>query len=256
MTASDATTRFSNRVRDYVRFRPGYPADVVHCLTAEFGLLPTQTVADIGSGTGISARLFLANGNPVLGVEPNADMRAAADRMLQEFKTFRSIAGTAEATTLADGSVDWVLAAQAFHWFDVDRCRPEFNRILRPAGRVVLLWNDWQRESPFLQAYEALVRRHAVDYDSVCHNRAQTDGRIERCFAPSQPAQRTFSNHQDLDYAGLQGRLLSSSYMPPADTPQAEPMLAELKQIFAQHATHGLVRFDYVTRLYVGPPKT
>ncbi len=124
----------------------------------------------------------------------------------------------------------------------------------RLSGRVVLLWNDWQRESPFVQEYEALVCRYAIDYASVCHNRAQTDGRLERCFAPYPPAERTFANHQDLDYEGLQGRLLSSSYMPVAGDARFEPMLAELQAMFTRHARNGRVRFEYVARLYVGPP--
>src|SRR5579885_3110804 len=131
---TDPTRRFSDRVENYVRYRPHYPDGVLDVLRTETGLTPTAVVADVGSGTGISAKLFLRNGNLVLGVEPNREMREAAERLLSDYPHFTSVAGTAEATTLPDRSVDYAVAAQAFHWFDHDRARHEFARILHPGG--------------------------------------------------------------------------------------------------------------------------
>ena len=126
MPASNATSRFSDRVENYVRYRPGYPPEVIQELKSECGLMASHVIADIASGTGIWTRMLLENGNPVFGVEPNAEMREAGERLLAAFPKFTSVAGTAEATTLADQSVDFVTAAQAAHWFDRERARREF----------------------------------------------------------------------------------------------------------------------------------
>ena len=122
----DATERFSNRVQDYARYRPHYPAAVIGCLEANCGLLETSVIADVGSGTGILTELFLRNGNPVLGVEPNRQMREAGERLRQDYPRFQSVAGRAEATTLPEQSVDFVTAGQAFHWFDRTKAKAEF----------------------------------------------------------------------------------------------------------------------------------
>lgn len=250
---ADPLRRFTDRVADYAQYRPGYPAAAMACLQREFGLKAGDTVADIGSGTGLSTKPLLDAGCTVYAVEPNDAMRAAAEAHLASRRNFISIAGQAESTTLATASVDWVLAAQAFHWFNVDRCRHEFARILRPGGRIVLLWNDVREDTQLTQAYHALVRHYALDYDRVCHQHAEADGRIARLFAPATPQRRTFDHSQHLDFAGLRGRLLSSSYMPKADHPVAAAMLDALKELFDRHASGGTVRLDYQTRLFVGP---
>ncbi len=249
---ADPAERFTNRVADYAASRPGYPQAVFDCLRDEFGLKPGDHVADIGSGTGLSTAPLLEAGCVVAAVEPNDAMRSAAEAWLAGRPGFRSIAARAEATSLPDASVDWVLAAQAFHWFDVPRCRQEFARILRPGGRVVLLWNDLWADSPVSQGYLAVVRRYALDYDRVCHQNAEADGRIAQLYAPTTPERRTFANRQMLDWAGLRGRLLSSSFMPPADHPTAPTMRAELRALFDRHAAGGMVCLEYQTRLFVG----
>src|SRR5712691_7831802 len=146
MFFADAKQRFSNRVADYVRYRPGYPPAVLDLLRTDCGLRPDHVVADIGSGTGILSKLFLENGNRVFGVEPNAEMRQAGEEYLASYDGFSSIEGSAESTTLADSSVDFITAAQAFHWFDPQAARREFARILKPGGWVVILWNDRRME--------------------------------------------------------------------------------------------------------------
>jgi SAM-dependent methyltransferase len=254
MPAKDALTRFSTRVEDYIRYRPGYPAEVVESLTREFGLRPTHVVADIGSGTGISAELFLRNANSVFAVEPNADMRAAAEKLLADYPAFNSIAGRAEATTLADASVDWLVAAQAFHWFDVDAARREFRRILRPDGRALLMWNNRRADTAFMKDYEALIQKFALDYNQINHENAETDGRIERFFGGGGFERRTFANQQVFDFDGLRGRVTSSSYMPNAEHPSFAAMIAELQRLFDRHANGGRVQFDYDTKLWVGSP--
>src|SRR5579863_2151487 len=128
MPVKDATQRFSSRVDDYVRFRPGYPHEIIELLKKECGLTPNSVVADIASGTGIFTRMLLGNGNRVWGVEPNDEMRRAGDLFLADYPHFTSTAGTAEATTLPDRSIDFMTAAQAAHWFDRENARHEFIR--------------------------------------------------------------------------------------------------------------------------------
>jgi SAM-dependent methyltransferase len=251
MPASNATSRFSDRVENYVRYRPGYPPDALQALKDECGLAPNHMIADIASGTGIWTRAFLENGNPVFGVEPNAEMRAAGERLLAEFPKFTSVDGTAEATTLPDHSMDFATAAQAAHWFDRKRARQEFVRILKPGGWLALLWNERVTDSTqFLRDYESLLLKYGTDYQDIRHER--TTSEINEFFNPAAYRERVFDMRQEFDYAGIEGRLLSSSYAPGPDHPRHAWMLAELQRIFDARAVNGQAVFEYKTRLYFG----
>lgn len=251
MTSPDPTTRFSDRVRNYVLYRPGYPAAVLDVLRAETGLAPAHVIADAGSGTGISARLFLDAGHTVHAVEPNADMRAAAEAALGDHPRFHGVAGAAEATTLPDASVDYVVAAQAYHWFDPAAVRREWLRILRPGGWMVLLWNARRTNTtPFLRGYEALLHAHGTDYASVNHENV-TPERIAQALG-TDFGRRDVPSEQVFDFEGLKGRLLSSSYAPNEGQPGFGPMLDALEALFAEHAEDGHVRFEYDTQIYWG----
>jgi len=251
MPASNATSRFSDRVDNYVRYRPGYPAEVLDALKAECKLMPGHKIADIASGTGLWSRLLLENGNPVFGVEPNAEMREAGARLLATFPNFTSVSGTAEATTLAAQSVDFVTAAQAAHWFDRRPARREFMRILKPGGWLVLLWNERLTHSTaFLRDYEQLLLTYGTDYEDVRHER--TTQAVNEFFDPASFQEREFEMRQEFDYAGVEGRLLSSSYAPGPEHPQHAPMLRELRRIFDARAVQDRVVFEYKTRLYFG----
>jgi SAM-dependent methyltransferase len=251
MPASNSTSRFSDRVENYVRYRPGYPAEALDVLRKECGLTPAHVVADIASGTGIWTRMLLENGNRVFGVEPNAEMRQAGERLLAGFPAFTSIAGSAEATRLAFQGVDFVMAAQAAHWFDRKGSRREFVRILKPAGWLVLLWNERVTDStPFLREYEQLLLAYGTDYADVRHEK--TTDEVNQFFDPAPFESRVFEMHQNFDYAGIEGRLLSSSYAPGPEHPRYAPMLRELRKIFDAHAVGGRATFDYKTRVYFG----
>lgn len=250
-SALDSTRRFSNRVDSYIRCRPGYPPELMACLKAEFGLAPCQSVGDIGSGTGISARLFLDAGCAVFAVEPNEAMRSAAEGELAAQPTFRSISGTAENTTLPAASLDWYVAAQAFHWFDVERSRTEALRILKPDGRVLLIWNDRRDDTPFLAAYERFLHAYGIDYAQVTHRNVLAEQRVP-AFLGGDPVVREFANLQCFDFEGLQGRVASSSYMPAADHPRHAAMQRALRTLFEQHARGGQVEFGYTTRSFLG----
>lgn len=247
-----STSRFSDRVENYVRYRPGYPQAMVSALVSEANLPSPAEVADIGAGTGISTELFLARGDTVYAVEPNAPMRAAAEERHSCNRRFHSIAGTAESTGLASASVDLVVAGQAFHWFDPVAARAEFARILRPGGTVALFWNCRQVDStPFLREYEELLRRFSTDYAQVNHLNID-DSALEAFFGGSEWKKLRFPNSQSFDFTGLQGRLLSSSYAPGPTHPNFEPMLEQLRILFDCHAKQGQVEFLYDTELSSG----
>ncbi|MEM9979493.1 MAG: class I SAM-dependent methyltransferase [Cyanobacteria bacterium P01_D01_bin.2] len=245
----NVTERFSSRVADYVSYRPGYPSPLLAYLVERYGLRSDQTVADVGSGTGLLTQLFLKHGNGVYGVEPNAKMRAAAETLLQPYADFISVDGRAEATTLAPRSVDWIVAGQAFHWFDPVATRREFVRILGPGGRVALIWNDRRMDDPFQQAYEQFLLTHAPDYSRVNHRRV-TLACLKDFFAPHGLDLATFDHGQVFDFEGLQGRLLSCSYAPTAEAAGYGEMMAELRSLFNQYSHQGRLMFPYTTRLY------
>ena len=251
MPASNATSRFSDRVENYIRYRPAYPPQVLDTLKKECGLTPMHVIADIASGTGIWTGMLLGNGNPVYAVEPNVDMREAGERLLAGFPGFTSVDGTAEATTLPEASIDLVTAAQAAHWFDRLRARQEFSRILRPGGWLVLLWNEREVDTtPFLRDYEQLLLTYGTDYQEVRHER--TTDEVDEFFDPAPYRQCVFPMRQAFDRRSLEGRLLSSSYAPGPGQPRHQPMLRDLEHIFEAHAENGRVAFDYKTRVYFG----
>jgi SAM-dependent methyltransferase len=247
----DSTQRFSTRVDNYVKYRPGYPKEILTFLKEATGFSPDWIVADIGSGTGISTALLLDNGNTVYAVEPNGPMRNKAEELLGGNSRFISINGAAEATTLLPFSIDLVIAGQAFHWFDPIPTKKEFHRILRPGGHIALLWNERQVASDFEKAYEALLQEYGTDYLQVKHSNITPDD-IASFFSPTPYQLMTADNRQAFDWARLQGRLLSSSYIPAEKNATYEKMMSRLKEIFDTHQQHGLVHFDYQTKLYIG----
>lgn len=243
--------RFSSRVENYIRFRPGYPPQILDLLRKECGFGADSVVADVGSGTGKLSELFLENGSRVIGVEPNETMRAAAERLLSSYDRFVSVNGAAEDTTLAASSVDFVTAGQAFHWFDRKKARSEFARILKPKGWAVLIWNQRRLDStPFLRDCEALLLRYGTDYQKVRHE--NVTGEVGPFFDPESYTFAHFDNVQQFDLEGLKGRVFSASYTPEPGNPNFEPMLHSLAEIFSKHAHNGVVEFEYDTTVYYG----
>lgn len=248
----NATTRFSDRVADYQKYRPHYPVEIIDLLAANCGLTPESVIADIGSGTGILTKLFLENGNAVVGVEPNREMREAGEVYLADFGRFTSIDGTAEATRLPSKSIDFVLAGQAFHWFDRDKTRGEFMRILNDAGCVVLIWNDRRVDTtPFLRDYEDLLKTWGTDYQQINHKNIQ-DPAVFASFFGGPYREATFENRQRFDFDGLMGRLHSASYVPAIGHPNYAPLAMRAREIFDAHQHNGAIEFAYDTRLFYG----
>lgn len=241
--------RFSSRVETYVRFRPSYPKQILETLEQDCGFTNESIVADIASGTGIFTKLLLEHGNRVFGVEPNAEMRRAGEEFLSTYPKFTSVTGTAEVTTLEPRSVDFVTAAQAGHWFDRQKSRREFARILKSGGWAVLVWNERRTDrTPFLRAYEDMLFRYGTDYNEVRHEHTV----VAEFFDPVPFQERTFDLQQVFDYAGVEGRLLSSSYAPGPGHPNHAPMLRELHRIFDLHQQGGQVSIEYATRMFYG----
>lgn len=248
----DPMARFSDRAEDYVKYRPHYSHDVVHALRQACGLEPDHLIADVGCGTGMLAKIFLENGNRVIGVEPNQAMREAGEKYLSGYPAFRMVDSSAESTTLPDASVDFVVAGQAFHWFRPVEARAEFARILKPGGWAGLVWHHRDAlATPFLRAYEEFVGRFSVDYEHVSQKYVANYDQLQHFFAPNAMTMIQQQNAQSLDFDGLRGRLLSSSYIPKSG-PKHDAMLEALPQLFSSHAIDGHVALQYDTNIYYG----
>ena len=252
MSDLHSTARFSDRVDDYVRYRPDYPLALLDWLQYELGVTASWQVADIGAGTGISSKMFLDASYRVTAVEPNAPMRAAAEHWLQAYEKFDAVDGRADATGLDDASVDLVTVAQAFHWFDEEPTRREFARILRHGGLAAIWWNSRRLGGTrFLEGYEALLLKFGTDYISVAERYAD-DARMRAWLGDGYRGSASFEHSQRLDFESLRGRLMSSSSAPQAGHPGHEPMLHALRELFDACAEHGTVSFDYDTRIFAG----
>lgn len=251
MAFTDSKERFSSRVADYVRFRPGYPHEALALLKTECGLRSGHVIADVGSGTGFLSERFLTNGNRVYGVEPNKEMREAGEEYLASYDSFVSVDASAEATTLEDATIDLVTAGQAFHWFDPAAARREFARILKPDGWVVVMWNDREMNSAFATAYEDVLVKFGTDYKRVRESYPETAA-MREFFAGGSMEQRSLPNAQILDWDGLVGRLRSSSYAPLEGQSNYAPMMAALDELFRANQVDGRVKMEYSTHVYYG----
>lgn len=247
----DSTKRFSNRVEDYVKYRPHYPKEVVAYIRDHYGLAADSIIADIGAGTGISAELFLKEGYRVIAVEPNREMRDKSIALLDQYPGFAAVDGSAENTRLENESMDMVLAGQAFHWFDRAKAKQEFRRILKPGGIVALLWNERLTASDFEKAYDRFIIHHGKDYVQVDHRNISEED-IAAFFSPSPSALSVFPNSQLFDREGLRGRLLSSSYMPARDEDGYAAMVADLDVLFDKYQQGGKITIHYDTKLFAG----
>lgn len=248
--ARDPRGRFTNRVDDYIRYRPGYPRELLTWLRETIGLSPSWSVADIGSGTGLLSIQFLEAGCMVYGVEPNAAMRAAAERMFAGHPRFVSVEGSSEATTLPDGSVELVSAGQAFHWFEPTATRREWHRILKPEGFAVVVFNSRLiQASPFMRAYDQYLIDHAIDYARVDHRRGLAE-KLRAVLGEVREHRFPFTlRHR---YDDVRGLSMSSSYVPAPGHPQHDAFFAGLRALFDAHAVDGAVEFAYETEAYAG----
>ena len=249
---AEAPERFLGRVEYYRKYRPGYPDGLVEWLRELSALKPAHRVGDIGSGTGLLAELFLRRGYSVVGVEPNPEMRRTAETHLKRYPRFRSVGGRAEATTLGNRSVDLIVAGQAFHWFQIDRAREEFQRISDGSAFTVLVWNQRKTGSTgFLREYEELLLRHGTDYARVRHENIGQD-QLQAFFGSQAFHRNILANSQVFDRVGLIGRSLSCSYVPLPGHPGHPSLMRALDRIFEEWQVEGRVTFEYDTLVYAG----
>ena len=243
--------RFSNRVADYVKYRPGYPPGIVDFLQEKYKLDIGRVIADVGAGTGISTELFLKAGYSVIAIEPNEEMREKAVELLGMYKGLKVMGGAAEQTGLENESVNAIVCGQAFHWFDMVKTKVEFKRILKQEGIVVLIWNERKTVSAFEKDYDELIVKHAKDYVKVDHRNISME-HITAFYSPQECELKVFENSQTFNYDGLEGRLLSSSYMPQRDEDGYTAMAEDLKMLFDKYEVDGTVTIYYDTKVYVG----
>jgi len=245
----DYTRRFTKRADWYASYRPGYPAKIIAILEKKIGFRRRQVVADVGSGTGLLTKIFLENGNKVFGVEPNKSMRAYSERDLSGFRNFISVRGTAEHTTLPTKSVDLVTVGQALHWFNRVRASREFRRISKPGGSLCAVYNV-KRSDRLGRAYEKVIRRHEVGKAAVPNSSMK---RLRYFFKDGKYSKFTVPNEQSLDFEGLLGRILSSSYMPRPDESRGPSELRrDALNVFESFGSDGRVRLRYRTNIFIG----
>jgi ubiquinone/menaquinone biosynthesis C-methylase UbiE len=247
----DSKKRFSNRVEEYVKYRPNYPSEIINFLQDRYNIDNSKMIADIGAGTGISTELFLKAGYTVIAIEPNKEMREKAIELLGMYAGFKATDGAAEQTGLTDESIDGIICGQAFHWFDVTKAKEEFKRVLKLEGVVVLIWNERKISTGFEKEYDALILKHAKDYVLVDHRNINME-HIAAFYSPRQCEMKVFENSQTFNYGGLEGRLLSSSYMPQRDEDGYAAMAEDLKILFDRYEVDGTVTIYYDTKVYVG----
>ncbi|WP_315122084.1 class I SAM-dependent methyltransferase [uncultured Clostridium sp.] len=239
----NSKSRFSSRAKNYNKYRPSYPSEVISFLTEAIGLNKCSFIADIGSGTGISTRIFLDNGNTVYSVEPNEDMRQIAERLLNGYSNFYSVAGSSESTNLQSESIDVIVAAQSFHWFDLIPTKNEFLRILKPNGFIVLLYNIRRNNSVgFMGEYLSLIKKYGEKYINESDDDFTSD-----FFADKTVYEKVLHNPQIVDFEGLKGNLVSYSYMPNEDDPNFITMISELRNLFNKYNKDGKVILEYDT---------
>ena len=239
------TEAFSNKSGYYAEYRPSYSDALLGLIVERCGLKPDSVVADLGSGTGTLASLFLGFGNSVFAIEPNADMRKKAEELLGKYAGFESVDATAEATTLPTASVDLVTAGRAMQWFDVAAALQEISRILRPGGWAVAVWNELQ-PGALVSAYRDILHTYSSSYDMMAGKRqAARDLLIERGFTLE-----NLANEREMTWRQLKGLVLSLSACPDQGSPQYAPMMRSIEALFATHAVNGRVNFDYNTMVY------
>lgn len=245
------TERFSGRVENYVRYRPHYPKEIITFLKKSISFTDQWIVADIGSGSGISSELFLKNGNVVMAIEPNQEMRAAAEAQFKKKKKFISLKGTAENTTLPENSVDLIVAGQAFHWFNQRKSKKEFQRISTPNGYLLLMWNERDMNSPVQKAYHQMLLELAPKYEEVCQQNINEKA-IKSFFSPNPFTFHSIPQSQFFDLEGFKGRLFSTSYAPIGIEKEEKILIKRLKKIFDQFNVNGLLEFPYHCKIYCG----
>ena len=248
----ETTEKFTGKSEIYAKYRPGYPAACIDYLLEAVGIEKGGTVADIGAGTGILTGQLLARGLRVYAVEPNGDMRAAAERAFGGKPGFIPVAAPAEDTGLEGGCTGLVTAAQAFHWFDREKFKKECARILKPGAGVALMWNSRDPASGLVQENAEICRRFCPAFNGFSGDPQQDPSVFRAFFRDGKYECRTFRNDIMFDLDGFIGRNLSASYAPAAADAGCEPFVEALTQLFGKYADGGRMLMPNMTRSYFG----
>jgi len=250
----DNTKKFSGLAEDYTQGRPAYAQNFIKLLREEFGLDKNCTVADIGSGTGKLSKQILELGSIVYCVEPNDDMRAVARRELRTYNNFKSVCGEASDTTLNSCSVDFVTAAQSFHWFDTEKFKAECKRILKPDGMVILVWNTRDMSSQFnVKSYE-IYKKYCPMFKGY-HNGMKDDNKRITDFFDNKCQRVSFENPICFTKEKFILRSLSASYSIQNGNENFESYIKELEDLFDEYCENGIVTMKNNTVAYIGTVK-
>lgn len=253
MFKKDTTEIYTDRAKDYLKYRPGYPCELIEFIDKELELPSNAVIADIGSGTGIFSKLLLQNNKKVYAIEPNDRMRQMAESMLDRYVGFNSINATAEKTTLMNQSVDMIIVAQAFHWFDPVSAKQEFSRILKPLHYVSLVWNErCVKGNLFLEELEVVLEKFCPEYKTITAYNNTLESVVKSFFLPNPYLKKTFHTYQDLDFEAFKGRILSCSYAPVENDANHKSLIDALFNLYLSHAINEVVRIDYDTQAYFG----
>lgn len=247
--------RFTGKADIYKKYRSSYPKELIDYLYSKSGVCKDSVIADIGSGTGIFSRLFLERGSHVYCVEPNDDMRRIAENDLggvAGFMNFTSIKATAENTGLQNGSVDFVTAAQAFHWFDMVAFKSECIRILKNGGKVILVWNTRDYESELIKRDYSIRKEYCIDTKGLGITDIPEDS--NDFYSDNICEERIFKNNLSLSREAYVGMNLSRSYSPREDKNPDEyhGLVKELNRIFDDYNVNGIIHFPQFTKCYIG----
>ena len=242
---------FSGRAKNYVKYRPGYADTLLDFFVAQCGLTSDLIIADLGSGTGTLTKMLLDHDNSVFAIEPNAEMRNMAERLLGGYDGFQSVDATAESTTLADASVDFVTAGRALQWFDAPIALKEMSRILKPGGWAVIVWNQRKRPAtPLLSAYREILHTYCSGFEAVVRRRSAAIDLLHQ----SGFKLKMLENQQEFNLEQLKGLVLSLSISPDEGDSSHKPLSIALEKMFAKHQVNGRLLFDYTTTAYYGRP--
>jgi SAM-dependent methyltransferase len=245
--------KFTGKAGIYAKYRPAYPDEFIEYLYTHVGLSKDSVIADIGSGTGILTRLLLRRGSVVYAVEPNEDMRGTAERALSQYQRLISVNAPAENTGLKDSGIDFITVAQAFHWFDRERFKSECRRILKAAGKVVLVWNTRDSSSGLVMENDAINQLHCPDFKGFSGGmRGMEPEEYGDFFKDGICEYKVFPNDLILDEAGFIGRNMSASYAPKTGAENYQPYIDALKRLFEKYSSAGTLRMPNLTRSYVG----